>query len=215
MPAVPVLWRAPMTRQDPLRDGCDDFRREYRMSRRMALQAGTLGAFGLTLPALLAAQAQAAAAGSRARAKSVILLFNFGGPSHLESFDCKPEGSEHSRGEFKPIPSSVPGTQVCELLPNMAKMAHEYAIIRSMTHSMGNHNAAGYTTLSGFPPAKDDINLRDTPDLMPAYGSVINMFRPAPPQVPTAVTMPTLIRDATQTPGQHAGFLGSKHDPLF
>jgi hypothetical protein len=181
----------------------------------MMLQAGSLGAFGLTYPALLAAQAQAVEQGARARAKSVILLFNFGGPSHLESFDCKPEGSEHARGEFKPIPSSVPGTQVCELLPNMAKMAHEYAIIRSMTHTMGSHNAAGYTTLSGFPPATDDINLRDTPDLMPAYGSVLNMFRPAPPQVPTAITMPTLIRDATQTPGQHAGFLGKKHDPLF
>ena len=162
-----------MTRRDPLQFACEDFRQTYRMSRRMALQAGSLGALGLSLPALLAAQAQAAAPHSRARAKSVILLFNFGGPSHLESFDCKPEGSEHARGEFKPIPSSVPGTQVCELLPSMAKMAHEYAIVRSMTHAMGNHNAAGYTTLSGFPPAKDDINLRDTPDLMPAYGAVV------------------------------------------
>jgi len=202
-----------MNGSDPMHRACDDFRRSYRLSRRSALQVGTLGALGLGLPTLL--QAQALAAGANPRAKSVILLFNFGGVSHLESFDCKPEGSEQSRGEFRPISSSVPGTQVCELLPNMAKMAHEYAIVRSMHHSMGNHNAAGYTALSGFPPPKDDINLRDTPDLMPAYGSVVNAFRPSPARVPTAVTMPTLIRDATQTPGQHAGFLGKQHDPLL
>ncbi|MBM3458597.1 MAG: DUF1501 domain-containing protein [Armatimonadetes bacterium] len=177
------------------------------------LQAGLVGAAGLSLPQLLAAEASGGGSG-RARARSVILLFNFGGPSHLESFDCKPEGSSEARGEYRPIPSSVPGTQVCELLPNMAKLAHEYAIIRSMTHPMGSHNSGGYTALSGFPPPRDEINLRDSPTLMPCYGSVINLFRPAAPQVPTAVTLPTLIRDATQTPGQHAGFLGKKHDPL-
>lgn len=192
--------------------GCDDYRRALRISRRSMLRAGALGA--MSLPALLQLEALAAAPGA-ARAKSVILLYNFGGPSHLESFDPKPEGSTDSRGQFKAIPTNVPGTQICELLPNMAQMADQYAIIRSMNHKMGNHNAAGYTGLTGFMPPKDDINLRDTPDLMPAYGSVVDVFRPAPPQIPTAVTMPTLIRDATQTPGQHAGFLGKKHDPLL
>lgn len=195
--------------------GCDGFYEAYRLSRRSLLQAGALGAAGLSLPELLAAQQAAAAAGVQARAKSVILLFNFGGVSHLESFDCKPLGSSDSKGQFGAIPTSVPGTHVCELLPNMARLAHEYAIVRSVHHPMGNHNAAGYTALSGFPPAKNDINLRDTPDLMPAYGSVVDVFRPSPPQVPTAVTLPTLIRDATQTPGQHAGFLGKRHDPLL
>src|SRR5688572_15091468 len=99
-------------------NGCHEFWQTRRLSRRAALQAGSLGALGLTLPALLEHQAQAAP-GARARAKSVILLFNFGGPSHLESFDCKPDGSTDARGEFRPIPSSVPGTWVCELLPNM------------------------------------------------------------------------------------------------
>ena len=122
-------------------NGCDDFLRSYRSSRRSLLQAGTVGALGLGLSDLLAAEALAAA--DRARAKSVILLFNFGGASHLESFDCKPAGSSDSRGEYKPIPTSVPGTQVCELLPNMAKLAHEYAIVRSVNHKMGNHNAGG------------------------------------------------------------------------
>ena len=120
----------------------------------------------------------------------MILLYNFGGPSHLESFDPKPEGSTDARGQFKPIPTNVPGTRICELLPNMAQMADQYAIIRSMNHKMGNHNAAGYTGLTGFMPPKDDINLRDTPELVPAYGSVVDVFRPAPPQIPTAVTIP-------------------------
>ena len=205
-----------MSERSSLNPSCAEFRQAYRLGRRAMLQAGAIGTFGLSLPELLAGEALAASGGGapRPRAKSVILLFNFGGPSHLESFDCKPEGSSESRGEYKPIPTSVPGTQVCELLPNMAKLAHEYAIIRSMTHVMSSHNPGGYTALTGFPPPRNDINLRDSPTLMPAYGSVVNVFRPAPPQVPTAVTLPTLIRDATQTPGQHAGFLGKRHDPL-
>src|SRR6266851_2125143 len=120
-------------------NGCLDFWRMQRLTRRDVLRAGGMSMLGLTLPGLLRAEAAASAAspGRRATAKSVILLFNFGGPSHLETFDMKPGGSSEARGEFKPIPTNVPGTQVCELLPRMAKIADKYAIIRSVHHKMG------------------------------------------------------------------------------
>src|SRR5437879_1732610 len=154
-------------------NGCLDFWRMQRLTRRDVLRVGGMSMLGLTLPGLLRAEAAAATASTqRATARSVILLFNFGGPSHLETFDMKPGGSSDSRGEFKPIPSNVPGTQVCELLPRMAKIADKYAIIRSVHHKMGNHNSAAYTGLCGFPPLRDDINLRDSPEQMPAYAPV-------------------------------------------
>src|SRR4051794_34129669 len=96
--------------------GCEDAQHAWRMSRRSLLRAGTLGAMGL--PALLQLEALAAAPAA-ARATSVILLHTFGGPTPVEGFAPKPEGPADSRGQFKPIPTNVPGTYVCELLPNM------------------------------------------------------------------------------------------------
>jgi len=185
------------------------------MTRRDMLRVGGMGVMGLTLPALLQAEAAAATSGRKPSAKSVIMLFNFGGVSHLETFDMKPNGSSDSRGEFKPISSKVPGTQVCELLPRMARMTDKFAIIRSVQHKMSNHNSAACTGLTGFMPAVNDINLRDSPDQMPAYGSVVSAMLPSYNGMPPFVAMPTIIRDATQSPGQHGGHLGKKHDPLL
>src|SRR5262245_6701529 len=204
-------------------NGCADFWRTQRMSRRAMLRAGGASLLGLTLPGLLRAETEAGAAqaagrvagGGRPTARSVILLFNFGGASHLETFDMKPEGATDSRGEFRPIPTNVPGIQICELLPQMARIADRYAIIRSVHHKMGNHNSAACTALTGFMPARDDINLRDSPEQMPAYGSVVSRFRPADNGMPSFVAMPSVIRDATQSPGQHGGYLGKQHDPLL
>jgi hypothetical protein len=194
-------------------NGCADFVRTRGLARRDLLRAGGVGLLGLTLPGLLRAEA---AGGTRpATAKSVILLFNFGGVSQLETFDMKPDGSSDARGEFKPIPSNVPGLQVCELLPRMAGIADKYAVVRSVHHTMGNHNSAACTALTGFMPARDDINLRDSPEQMPAYGSVVSRFRPSGNGMPSFVAMPSIIRDATQSPGQHGGYLGKEHDPLL
>jgi hypothetical protein len=198
-------------------NGCEDFWQTQRMTRREMLRVGGAGMLGLTLPGLLRAEAAAAATGTarKATAKSVIILFNFGGVSQLETFDMKPNGNADAKGEFKPIPSNVPGTHVCELLPRMARMADKYAIIRSVHHSMGNHNSAACTGLTGFMPLVNDINLRDSPDQMPAYGSVVSKFRPSENGMPSFVAMPTIIRDATQSPGQHGGHLGKQYDPLL
>src|SRR5262249_963690 len=98
-------------------------------SRREWLQLGGLGLFGLTLPALLSAQATAN------KTKSVVLFILHGGPSQLDIWDMKPAAPPEIRGEFKPMPTSVPGIQITEHLPRLAKLAGRFTIVRSMTHT--------------------------------------------------------------------------------
>src|SRR5262249_10809147 len=137
------------------------------------------------------------------------------GPSHLDTFDPKPNAPEGIRGEFKPIATSVPGTQLSEWLPKLAKLADKYTLIRSVHHTMKNHNSAGYYSLTRVAPPLDDQRLRDTPDLYPAYGSVVDRLAPAKDAMPTFVAYPHVLRDGSITPGQHASFLGKTYNPLF
>ncbi len=197
---------------------CPDFWRSRALSRREVLSVGVLGGVGLGLPALLAQEAAArahAGARPRATAKSVILLYQWGGPSHLESFDMKPDGPEDSRGEFRPMASNVDGIQVCEHLPRMAKVMDRVSLVRSFTHKFRNHNPPGYYGLTGHAPPSDDQRLRDTPDLFPHYGAVVDHLAPAPKEIPTFVSMPAVIHDGSAVPGQHGSFLGKRHDPLL
>ncbi len=127
----------------------------------------------------------------------------------------KPDETERIRGDLKPIATKVPGIQVCELLPRMAAVADKFALVRSMHHGMKNHNSATYYSLTGHAPPVDDIRLRDTQELFPAYGSVVARLAPARAELPTFVSYPHLLRDGSVTPGQHASFLGKSHDPFF
>ncbi|MCO6458457.1 MAG: DUF1501 domain-containing protein [Pirellulaceae bacterium] len=182
------------------------------LSRRRLLQAGGLGALGLTLPRLLRA---ASGSGPRPRARSVIFLFQWGGPSQLDTFDMKPDAPDNVRSPLKSVPSVVPGLPVCELLPRMAERMDRVCLVRTLTHRMKNHNSAGYYALTGHAPPSDDQRLRDSPDLYPAYGSVVDHLAPNRSSMPTFVAYPHVIRDGSITPGQHASFLGKKHDPLL
>jgi len=191
-------------------------------TRRSLLTVGGMGLLGLTMPKILrAAEPLAGAAADAAvkkiapRAKSVIFLYQFGGPSHVDMFDMKPDAPEGIRGPHKPISSVADGIQVSERLPKVAKIMDKVTLIRSMTHTMKNHNSASYYALTGHAPPVDDIRLKDTLDLFPAYGSVVDALAPASGEVPTAVSYPYLIRDGAVTPGQHASFLGKAHDPFF
>ena len=119
-------------------------------SRRNFLRVGGLSALGLSLPQLLAARAgAAAAAGPKVRAKSVILVYLGGGLSHHDSFDLKPEAPAEIRGKYNPIPSSVPGLQVGELLPKMAQTMHKLTLVRSGAHNNDHHETATNWVLSG------------------------------------------------------------------
>jgi len=183
------------------------------LHRRQLLRTGAAGMFGLSAASLWAAEEQAATI--RARAKSVIFLFQWGGPSHIDTFDLKPDAPKEIRSPIASASSSLPGSPVCELLPEMGKRMHKVAQIRSVTHKMKNHNSAGYYALSGHAPPRDDQRLRDSLDLFPAYGSVVDHLAPGPDSVPSFVAYPHVIRDGSITPGQHASFLGKRHDPLL
>jgi hypothetical protein len=190
-----------------------------KMRRRVFLQMGGLSAFGVTLPDFLRSRhVEAAGPRSEPKAKACILLYMTGGPAQQETFDMKPQAPEGPRGEFRPISTSVPGTQICELLPLLARNAHRYAIIRSMHHEQTFHGAGSHYNLTGFPHALRDptpefyLDRRDSPSI----GAVVQQLRGSRNSLPAAVQLPWWVGHGfvERFAGQHAGFLGPKHDPL-
>jgi hypothetical protein len=195
--------------------GCPDFRATCRLSRRSLLKVGSAGLAGLNLPTLLRA-AETSSAASKVKARHILFLHQFGGPSHIDTFDMKPDAPDGIRGEFKAIATSQPGLTLTEHLPRMAKVLGRFAQVRSVHHRMKNHNSATYYSLTGHAPPLDDIRLRDTQELYPTYGSTVARFRPVEdPAIPTFVALPHVLRDGSVTPGQTASFLGKAYDPFF
>ena len=119
------------------------------LSRRDFLRVGGLAPLGVSLASLLRLEASAAANPARGRAKSVVLVFLGGGISHHDSFDMKLEAPEEIRGKYGAIPTSVPGLQVCELLPKLARTMHRVTLVRSGTHENDHHETATNWVLSG------------------------------------------------------------------
>src|SRR5262245_20890427 len=181
------------------------------MNRRAFMTIGGLGMLG-------AASARAVDAPSRSRrapAKSIIFLHQWGGPSHVDTFDMKPNAPEQVRGIYQAKPSRLPGVPICDRLPRMAHVMDRVTLVRTLRHEMKNHNSAGYYSLTGAAPPSDDQRLRDSRELYPAYGSVADRFAPAARGTASFVSYPHVISDGSITPGQHASFLGQSHDPFF
>src|SRR5262249_43505997 len=128
---------------------CPTFFAAAPMGRREFLRAGSLALGGLGLPQLL--QARAAPAAPRPRARACILLVGGGAPAHRTPGDRSPAAPPESRGEFKPTATNVPGIQVCEHLPRLARRADRLAILRSMTHDNVDHTSATHDLLTGRP----------------------------------------------------------------
>jgi hypothetical protein len=189
-------------------------RHETGVVRREFLQVGFSGFLGLGLSNLLAGQASAKSRSAVPRARSMILVFLTGAPSHIDTFDMKPDAPEGIRGEFKPIATNVPGVSYCEHLPRLAAMADRLAVVRSMSHTNLNHLNSTHEVLTGrHQPGAffDKIASRDD---YPCYASGLDYVRPRTDGVPTGVMLPTfLIEGPLVWPGQHSGFLGPKHDP--
>ncbi|MBX6313611.1 MAG: DUF1501 domain-containing protein [Isosphaeraceae bacterium] len=193
---------------------CADFGRA-RATRRQILRVGALGSLGLGLPAVLRAEARRDPS-RRVRARSVIFLHQFGGASHHDTFDMKPNAPAEIRGEFRPIASSLPGVEVCEHLPRLARLADRYCLVRSVHHTTSQHNSAAYYSLTGHKPLIDIVTANASATDFPAYGSIVDALAPSTRRVPTAVSLPTMIADGPfRTPGEFGGFLGKQHDPLF
>ncbi|HEV3143440.1 MAG TPA: DUF1501 domain-containing protein [Gemmataceae bacterium] len=190
---------------------CRGFRRSSQPSRRRLLQLGGLGALGLSLPRLLHAAEQKPAAVKR----SCVLFLLHGGPSQLDIWDMKPGAPAEIRGEFRPAATSVPGVQFTELLPLLAKQAHRFSIVRSMTHTAINHNAATYFVTTGNPPPREQIAFTPTENDFPHLGAQVAFGQPAKGNVPTAVSLPDPVSDGPYTcPGQNGGFLGATYAPF-
>lgn len=183
-----------------------------RLTRRNFLEAGGASLLGLSLPQVLAADASAKRTGT---AKSCIVLFLEGGPSHIDLWDLKPQADANVRGEFQPIRTTVPGVWVCEKLPLLARQMHHVAQIRSVHHKLVDHNAGAYYMLTGRSPVKGSgLIVKDEPENFPPFGAVLAHLRPQT-TLPSFVHLPDIMsNNGFDLPGQRAGFLGAECDPL-
>ncbi len=194
------------------------------LTRRDMLWAGGLGLLGLGNAPLLDAAPRHAPTGEKSfgKAKACILLYLSGAASQLELCDLKPEAPLEVRGEFRPITSSLPGLQVCEHLPNMARVMDRVTVVRSMTHAYPIHGVA--YALTGIPQVEPvmELNPRD-PRHWPFIGSVVDYLgqhrRPAGKTVPDNIALPwpfSSQRDGeVPRAGPYAGFLGGAHNPIW
>lgn len=189
-----------------------------RLSRRRLLQIGGLGGLGLHLAQGLRA-AESGAAQGKPPIRSCILVFYYGGPSQLETWDPKPEAPREARGEFGAIETSVPGLRIGEHLPHCAKVMHHMALVRSMRHPMRQHNAAAVEALCGRTPLRGDLELlaNDPATDFPCFGSAVAHTLPrgeAAGATLPYVALPHVMYNVVMLPGQTAGFLGASYEPL-
>jgi len=184
------------------------------ISRRSFLQVGYSGLLGVGLPTLFARRARAGAVSPPAAPKSVIIVFLTGAASHLDMFDMKPDAPEAIRGEFRPIATRTPGLHVCEHLPRLAARSDKYAVVRSLSHRENNHLVATHHVLTGHPQPGAFFDKVASRDDWPCYSATVNSVRPRNDGLPSGVNVPTFLMEGPLVwPGQHAGFLGPRHDP--
>ena len=189
-------------------------------SRREALRAGALALSGLSLPGLYAGTAAAAPGPSGfGRARSCILIFQWGGPSHLDTWDLKPSAPTAIRGEFSPIATKTPGLEISEHFPMLALRTNHLAVIRSMTHDDPAHLSTAHRVVTGhLAPRPNSDAIGPSPNDWPHLGALIARVHPRKGVLPDAVTMPwTVAHPAApggKAPGQHGGWLGKTYDPF-
>jgi len=182
------------------------------VSRREALRRGVLGSAGLlvadgllSLPGM-AAPAQAKVAAGNGKAKSVIQVWLWGGPCHIDTFDPKPEAGADYCGQLtKPIETNVKGIRICELLPLLAKQADKYSLIRSMTHGNNGHETAAYMVQTGRTPGGRDS--------YPCVGAVVSLFKGYEAGYKGLIP-PYVVLTQPQGRFSEAGFLGSRYKPF-
>ena len=193
-----------------------------RLGRRRFLQVGGLGLAGLGLGDLLRRDAEAKA-NAAPRARSVIYLFQSGGPAQHETWDLKPDAPSGIRGEFAPIDTITPGLQICEHLPELARRSDKFALLRSFSHTSNDHSFGHHMMLTGNDerPSGFDPN-RPTLDDLPSMAAMVSYLardgdgnRGPEAGVPASVILPHLLihRTGRTIPGQLAGRMDRRHDP--
>src|SRR5262245_59875131 len=176
-------------------------------SRRSMLKAGLAGLAGLSLPLLLRLRSEAASASAPSR-KAVILLWMTGGPSHIDTWDVKPEMPSEIRGPFKDIPTRIPGVHICEYLPKQAAMLDKFTLIRTVDCRESNHEP-NMVMQSANLAAEPRLNPKG--HLYPGIGSIVPKFRgPNHPAMPPYVVLNLKSRSHVA----HGGYLGNQYDPF-
>ncbi len=172
----------------------------------MQVGFGALGGLGFT--GLLGARAHAAKVKGSATANvNCILIWLDGGPSHYETFDPKPEAPSDIRGEFKSIPTAVPGTHFCETVPHLAKIADKFTVVRSICHKDPNHGGGNHYMMTGA-PTPVPVGCGATVSFHPSIGSVVSRERGIRGGLPAYMSLPSMSRSG----GPH--FLGSQNAPF-
>ncbi len=219
---------------------------DYAPTRRDVLR---LGALGLSLPGMFALQAQARAAGvpggnaalkqpsprgsnqlGFGKAKSCIVLFAWGGMSHIDTFDLKPDAGSGVKSAFGSIPTKLAGYHVCEHLPRLAQQVHRMSIIRSVCHNAPSHRSAAYWNLTGHEPPRIDANWPASRADWPSLGSMVMAAKGRSQKaqggrgeesdanstaaLPGTVCLPYTMADGGRANGQDGGFLGLGYDPV-
>ena len=187
------------------------------MERRKFL---SLGISGFSLPQILALRNATEASGTASanrgfgRAKSCIVLFAWGGLSHHDTFDLKPNAPANIRTRFREIPTDIPGTRVSEHLPRFAKMMKHWALVRSVHHNSPSHRSGAYWNLTGHEPPNPTGNWPATRDDWPSLGSMVwQALGDGHGAIPGAVALPYTLYDGGTANGQDGGFLGLVRDP--
>ena len=184
------------------------------ITRRDVLRAGSLAALGV----VSGTSNLRGTSGPRlaAPAKSVILLDLYGGPSHIDTFDPKPDAPEGIRGEFKTIPTVLPGIRVCEHLPLLARRLDKMAVVRSVTHKYNSHNP--YGVMTGFDGGQDQTDYFARPTNHPSVACVSQYFGVGRgTDLPGYVMLPAFpgYSQGLRRAGPYGGYLGTAFDPMF
>ena len=184
--------------------GCEEFRRNLAIDRRGFVKAGALGMAGLSLPQVLKAESAADPA-KTSKEKSVIILWQRGGPSQHETWDPKPDAPQDYRGAFGAMSTNVPGIQICDLLPKCAKVMDKFSIIRSLYHTDAGHSAGDQVMFTGYPPNKGNPN----ENFYPSCGSIV-----AKQQGHLNPDLPPYVMIPKRLPGVDPAYLGKKYAPF-
>jgi hypothetical protein len=186
-------------------------------TRRQALASG-LGGLGILWSDWLQAAAIAGAP-QRAKAKSVILIFNCGAPSHIDLWDPKPEAPDNIRGPYHAVATNVPGVRISEILPRMAERADKLAILRTLHHEHAQHNSGMYWSIVGRPYRIDNTLINPSRSDYPSFGTLVGWLakrdgyaKPLPPYVITPAPHCDSLKYIT--PGQYGACLGPNFDPF-
>jgi Protein of unknown function (DUF1501) len=175
------------------------------VTRRDFLKIGGLGLGGMSLPQLLRAEDQSGITRSH---KAVIMIFLAGGPPHQDMFDLKPDAPDGIRGEYRPIPTNVPGLDICEHMPRLAKMMDKFAVVRSVVGAGGDHSAG--QCLTGY---KDVVSRAQGG--RPSLGAIVSRLQgPVHPDVPPFVGLSPRTGEARWGNPGEPGYLGLAHAPF-